>query len=171
VGRLVPVKNYRTLVEAFAKATEQDHDLELVLVGDGPDRGRLEALAAELDVDDAIKFTGFIPRKEVYQQLATSDIFAICSRSEGFCVAVVEAMAAGLPVVVSNIDVFKEVVGTCGRFAPPESAESFASEFVDLAADETQRKYEGDGCKRRARSTFSLEETVRQHVELYKEVA
>jgi glycosyltransferase involved in cell wall biosynthesis len=170
VGRLVPVKNYRTLVEAFAKAADQDPTLELVLVGDGPERSELEELTASLGVDDSVEFTGFVSRAEVYRRLATSDLFAICSHSEGFCVAAVEAMAVGLPVVVSDIDVFREVVGSCGRFVPPTSTSEFASTFVELAGDREQRERDGSACKRRSRSRFSLDETVRRHVALYEDV-
>lgn len=171
VGRMVPVKNYRTLVEAFAKALDREPALELVLVGDGPERAALEDLAARLDVDDSVEFTGLVSRTEVYRQLAASDLFAICSHSEGFCVAAVEAMAVGLPVVVSDIGVFREVVGSCGRFVSPTSTDEFASAFTDLATDESQREREGRACKRRSRSTFSLDETVRRHVALYEDVA
>ncbi|WP_049935575.1 glycosyltransferase family 4 protein [Haloplanus natans] len=170
VGRLVPVKNYATLVRAFAKIQDEIPGAELVIVGDGSEREQLIGLAAELGVETGIRFAGLVPREEVYQTLATSDVFAICSTSEGFCVAAVEAMASGLPVVVSDIDVLHEVVGTCGRYAQPHAYETFATEIVELYNDERTRIEEGRACKQRARSEFDIDETARQYAELYQEI-
>lgn len=171
VGRLVPIKNYETLLEAFAAVREQIPDATLLLIGDGPLRQELETKAAVLGVADAVHFRGKIGREEVYRELARADLFTIPSQAEGFCVAAVEAMAAGLPVVVSDIGVFHEVVGDPGVFADPEDSDAFANAISDLLQQPERRERLGREARNRARSTFSLKQTAREYSNLYKEVA
>lgn len=171
VGRHVPVKNYVTLLEAFALVREEVPDATLSLVGDGPLRDKLEARAETLDIADTVRFTGEISRADVYRELARADLFTIPSHSEGFCVAAVEAMAAGLPVVVSDIDVFHEVVGDCGVFAVPDEPDAFAEAITTLLQNPDRAEHLGKQAKQRARSRFSLEQTACEYYNIYKQVA
>jgi glycosyltransferase involved in cell wall biosynthesis len=171
VGRLVSIKNYETLLEAFAVVRERIPDATLLLIGDGPLRQELETKAAVLGIADAVHFRGKIGRDEVYQELARADLFTIPSHAEGFCVAAVEAMAAGLPVVVSDTDVFHEVVGDPGVFADPDDSDAFADAISRLLQQPEKRERLGEEAKNRARSTFSLEQTAREYSNLYKKVA
>lgn len=171
VGRLVPVKNYETLLKAFAVVRKRIPDATLLLIGDGPLREKLETKTTTLNIADAVQFRGKVNRDEVYRELAYADLFTIPSHSEGFCVAAVEAMAAGLPVVVSDVDVFHEVVGDSGVFADPSDPDDFADAISDLLQHPEKRERLGEKLKNRARSEFSLERTAREYSNLYKEVA
>ena len=171
VGRLVKVKNQKLLLRAFAIVLKSFPEAELVVVGGGPLRKELEDFVDSLGIQKQVHFLGEIPRKEVYSQLTHSDLFALPSSSEGFCVAAVEAMAAGLPVVVSDIDVLHEVVGEPGVFADPDDPIEFADALIALAEDQERRERLGTEAKERARSNFSLERTAREYYNIYKQIA
>lgn len=170
VARLIPVKNHATLLHAFDRLSDRI-DAELVVVGDGPLRNDLESLAADLDVADRTRFTGTVPRSRVYELYGTSDVFAIASRSEGFCVAAVEAMAAGLPVVASDIEVFEEVLDGCGTLADRDEPTAFASAIEELLLDADRRDRLGSECRERARETFSLDACAERYNNIYTELA
>jgi glycosyltransferase involved in cell wall biosynthesis len=124
-----------------------------------------------LGIIHAVHFTGQIPRQRGYAEFAKADVFLLTSRAEGFCVAAVEAMAAGLPVVVSDIEVLHEVVGDPGVFADPNSPEDFADAISDLLQQPERRERLGQEAKERARSKFSLERTAQGYFNLYKQEA
>ena len=100
VGRLVPDKGHSILIEAFASVCETMPEAELVIYGDGPERGRLNALACRLGVSGKVSLPGYCPN--VLQALASASVMALPSLREGFGNVVVEAMAAGTPVVASD---------------------------------------------------------------------
>lgn len=167
VGRLSETKNQATLVRAFAAVADEAPDVRLTIVGDGPLREDLEALASSLGVRDRVEFTGFVDREDVYRLLAASDVYVQPSLSEGFCVALVEAMACELPVVVSDLPVLHEVVGDAGDFVPPTDADAFAAQLARLLADDRRRLEAGRRAAERARSEFPIERTARAYRELY----
>jgi glycosyltransferase involved in cell wall biosynthesis len=171
VGRLVPVKCHKTLFRSFASLIEEFPEASLILVGAGPLREELHTVARELGIIDDVHFTGQISRERVYAEFAKTDVFVLTSRAEGFCVAAVEAMAAGLPVVVSDIEVLHEVVGDPGVFADPNSPEDFADAISDLLQQPERRERLGQEAKERARSKFSLERTAQGYFNLYKQEA
>lgn len=106
VARMVPAKNLEFLLRVIR---EVPHSC-LTIVGDGPERSRLERLAAELGVERRVRFTGLIPRQQVYAEMASADVFVTSSRYEGLPVALLEAMTVGLPVVASDIPPHREVL-------------------------------------------------------------
>jgi len=167
----VPVKNYETLLESFAIVRERVPEVTLSLIGDGPLRDQLEAQATSLDISDAVRFTGEISRTDVYRELIRADMFTIPSHAEGFCVAAVEAMAVGLPVVVSDIDVLHEVVGEPGVYADPSDPTAFADAISNLLKDPQKRERLGTAAKKRARTKFTLERTAQEYYKIYKTVA
>lgn len=106
VGRLEKVKNIGTLLRSFAKLKQPN--LELILVGDGRERAELERLAAELNLGPKVIFTGFAEEPSRY--LCNADLFILPSYSEGFGIAVVEAMFLELPVLCSNVGGIPEFI-------------------------------------------------------------
>ena len=171
VGRLVPVKNQETLLDAFSSVVDRKPNSELVIVGDGPLRQKLESKSSTLGISNKTRFTGEVSRNRVYEILASSDVFVVPSHAEGFCVAAVEAMAAGLPVVASDIEVLREVVGDPGVFADPTDASGFAEPINSLLDDDDERENIGNESREKARNSFSLDETVHQYCNIYKELA
>jgi glycosyltransferase involved in cell wall biosynthesis len=103
VGRLIPHKQADLAVRAFALLHRDQPTLRFVVVGDGPERGRLEALAADLGIGSAVRFAGFVDRpEEVYGLMKSSRLLLAPHRKEGFGITVVEGWACGLPAVVSR---------------------------------------------------------------------
>lgn len=134
VGRLVPQKNQRRLIEALALARSQSgRDIRLEIVGDGKLRAELEGAASAAGVAGSVTFCGGIPREEVYQRLYEWDGFVMPSVFEGFCNALVEALAAGLPVAVSAIDTLREVAGTDQLTFDPHDTLQMAEALIRIA--------------------------------------
>lgn len=107
IGRLEPVKDPETLIRAFARGP--DDDSRLVLVGDGSLKPEVEALCRELGLDNRVELTGLIPRDNVFARCAQADVMVSTSHGEGLPVAVMEAMAARCPVVLSDIPPHREL--------------------------------------------------------------
>jgi glycosyltransferase involved in cell wall biosynthesis len=172
VGRLIEQKNYATLLDAFQTVRTEWPAASLVIVGDGPLADPLQRRASARGLDDAVTFTGYLPRREdVYGVLKQATVAAFPSLYEGFCVAAVEAMAAGLPVVASDIDVLREVVGDPGVFVEPENAGALADALVGVLEDPERRERLAANARKRARTTFSLDRTAREYCKIYKQVA
>ena len=106
VGRLEKVKNVETLVNAFSKL--HNDKVHLTIVGDGRERAALEQLCKDLSIVDRVKFEGF--SKDPHQYLSSADLFVLPSFSEGFGIAVVEAMLMKVPVLCSNVGGIPEFV-------------------------------------------------------------
>jgi len=168
-GRMVPQKNLATVIEAVAMLAETGRDPHLVLTGDGPKRESLERLAADRGIDDRVLFTGYLDRRaDVHALFHELDAYTLPSRHEGWGVAVGEAMAAGLPVVVGDIPPFREVVGEAGRLVDPEDPRALAEHLERLSDDDDLRTELGTAGQRRIRERFPIERTARAHVALYR---
>ncbi|HRI19169.1 MAG TPA: glycosyltransferase, partial [Burkholderiaceae bacterium] len=101
VGRLNPVKDHATLLRALQQVRQKELPVALVVVGDGPTRAALEAQAGSLGLGGAVRFLGM--RGDVGQLLAAFDLFVLSSTTEGYSLALVEAAAAGLPIVATRV--------------------------------------------------------------------
>jgi len=167
VGNLRAVKDYPCLLRAFAWARERVGDAALVFVGDGAERPRLEALAGELGVADAVRFAG--ARTDVARMLRLFDVFALSSRTEGISVALLEAMATGLPAVVTDTGGNPEVVveGQTGRLAPVGDPERLGEALADLLADPGRRRAMGEAARERVVAEFSLERMIGAYESIY----
>jgi glycosyltransferase involved in cell wall biosynthesis len=133
VGRLAPAKNYATLLRSVAAARACVPDLALSVVGDGPEAGSLKALAHDLGIDDAVEFHG--ERRDVGTWLRQADVFVLSSISEGLPIAILEAMATGLPAIVTDVGGMPEVIelSRAGTVVPPADVAALAAAIVDLA--------------------------------------
>lgn len=103
VGRYHPIKNQEALIRAFSRARETIDEAHLVLLGDGKLENDLRAVAAELGLTNIVHFLGPVPRNEVFRYYAASDAFVLPSKIEGMPISLIEAMAAGLPIIASDI--------------------------------------------------------------------
>lgn len=132
------------LVKGFAHLHARFPDSELVIAGDGPQRNEYEALANKLGISDAVTFLGKIPHEQVPTTIQSMDIFAVPSteNSESFGVAAVEAMACGVPVVVSNVGGLPEVViaNETGIVIEKESPDQLAEALIRLANSPEMRE-------------------------------
>jgi glycosyltransferase involved in cell wall biosynthesis len=164
VGRLEPVKDHETLLRAISLIPEA----LLVLAGDGPLRGQLDALAEELGIASRVRFLG--SRMDVPQILKAADLYVQPSRWDGFGIAALEAMAAGKPVIASNVAGLAEVIGSAGLLFPVGDADQLAQRITMLLGDDALRQHLADSAQQRAR-TFGLNKTLDCYEKLYRDVA
>lgn len=164
VGRLSIEKGVDVLIRAFALAARELPHAELVIVGDGPERAALESLTAELALADRVRFLG--QRSDVWDQLAGLDVFVLPSRSEGMPMALLEAMATGLPVVSTSVGGIPEALadGRSGLLVPPENPTVMASAIVRLLSDRPLAQR----LAREARSTFEQRYELSRMVDAYE---
>lgn len=168
VARLVEVKGVVDLVHAFARVAERLPKAYLVLVGDGPDRNEVERLVREYRLEDSVRITGRLD--DVRPVLRALDLFVMASRNEGMGRAVVEALAAGLPVVATRVGGLPDVVcDQVGRLVPPQDAEAMAGAIVELLGDPEGLQRMGAAAPRWAEN-FSAEIMFESLDRLYAEV-
>jgi glycosyltransferase involved in cell wall biosynthesis len=168
VGRLVEQKDYPTQLRAFALAVARVPSLRMVIAGDGPLRSKLEHMARELAVAHHVRFLG--NWNDVPALLRSVDVFAMASKFEPFGVALVEAKAAGLPIVATAVNEIPEIIadGESGLLAPPEDAPRMAALFIKLAQDRERRHCFGARARREAQQR-SLQAAVAAYESLYDE--
>jgi glycosyltransferase involved in cell wall biosynthesis len=161
-----PVKRHRLLLEAFCEVREALPDARLALLGEGPLQRELRELAAALGIDDAVEFPGSV---DVWPWLAGAHAFALASEYEGSPVAVLEAMAAGLPVVAFDVPGTRDVVraGITGYLAGGDDSAELAQHLIALLPDAGLRERMGDAARRDAEGMTMAQTTVR-YFELYE---
>lgn len=160
-GRLVPLKCFETLVKAVAKIVEQgQHDLLVLIIGDGEERPRLEKLIAELRVESYVKLLGL--RDDVIELMREADIFVIPSSYEGLSIAMIEAMACGLPIIGSNAPGLRECInhGQNGLLFQVKDHNALAECIVRLANDNGLRASLSHG----AQNSFVKEYDMRKNI-------
>jgi glycosyltransferase involved in cell wall biosynthesis len=170
VARLDPIKDHVTALRAFAALCAQRANSVLVLVGDGPEREALAALARQLGIDAKTRFLG--TRGDVRRLLAAADVFLLSSISEGIPLTVIEAMAEGLPVVATNVGGMNEVVldGDTGLLAPSGCPEKLGRLLVNLAGNAEMRAALGRNGRRRCEVHFADAAMFNQWSKLYQSI-
>jgi glycosyltransferase involved in cell wall biosynthesis len=165
VARLDRLKGHDVLLKALAWMKE---DAELLIVGDGPERGALEVLAAELGVQDRVRFAGF--RKDVPDLLAASDFFVLPSRTEGLPLSVLEAMAHGLPSIATPVGGVPEALNgeECGILVPVDDVHRLAAVMGTLVGDPQLRRRLGAAAETRVRKHFSFAAMTDAYDSLYR---
>lgn len=141
VSRLVAYKRVDLVIRALARLAPSHPDLVLDVVGQGPERAALEALAARLGLAERVRFHGFVAaHADVLAIVAKARVFVSMSEIEGFGIVVVEAMALGVPFVVSDIDVFREVTAAGrGGIVVPRSDEAALARAVAVLVEDDDR--------------------------------
>ncbi len=177
VGRLVVKKGHDLLLRALAAAIERGLDARLTLVGEGPQRPRLEALTAELELGDRVELRGGRPREEVDELLDRgTDLFALACRvaedgdRDGIPVALMEAMSRGLPVLSTPVSGIPELVedGTSGVIAAAASPAALSAALVRLGVDAGLRGRLGRGARRRVEREHDVVRQVARLAELFR---
>jgi glycosyltransferase involved in cell wall biosynthesis len=167
VGRLEAIKDQGTLIKGFATLAHSVPDARLVLVGDGSERKALEARAAELGLQDRVRFLG--RRDDVHDVMPAFDVFALSSLNEGLPLAVLEAMAAGLGLVVTAVGGVGEAVeaDVCGLHVPAREPEALGRALLRLHGDRALLERLGAAARARAQAQFDLKGMVRTYETLY----
>jgi glycosyltransferase involved in cell wall biosynthesis len=166
VGNLRPVKEQSTLLKVLRRLQPAHPDLRLVIVGEGPLRHALTLEARSLGVEHQVVFTG--GRNDVPQLLPAFDVFVLSSQFEGLSIALVEALAVGLPSVVTEVGGLPEVVrdGVEGLLVPPTRPEPFARAVDRLLSDEQLRRDMSLAALQRSEA-FDVRRAVRRMEEVY----
>jgi glycosyltransferase involved in cell wall biosynthesis len=161
------------LVQAFAKLYEEKKNLNLLIVGDGPQREEYEKLAKKLGIEHVTTFTGRVPNDKVPEYINKIDVFAVPSTedSESFGVAAVESMACGVPAVVSNVGGLPEVVleGKTGYVVQKENPDELANAIVDLLNDDEKRKQMGLNGIEHVKANYNWIDNANGMLDLYEQ--
>jgi colanic acid/amylovoran biosynthesis glycosyltransferase len=162
VAALSRRKGHAVLLDALALLHERGTPARLTLVGDGPERPRLEAQAEQLGLGDAVRFTGPVANDAVPGYYARADVFCLPSFAEGLPTVLMEAMAAGLPVVATNVNGTAELVedGVSGRVVAPARADLLADALEPLLGDPRLRERIGRAARERVEQSYVLEDAV-----------
>ena len=169
VAKFRPEKGHAVLLAAFDLVRRQVPQARLRLVGDGELEAELKADVASRGLNGSVEFVGAVP--QIWPVLASAHVFALPSLSEAFGIAAVEAMAAGVPVVASEVGGLPEIVtpGVTGELFPPGDHEALASHLIRLLRSPDLRERMG-AAGREAAQAHSMERTVARYVALYDEM-
>ncbi|MFB6347008.1 MAG: glycosyltransferase family 4 protein [bacterium] len=170
VARLTEQKGHDTLLEAFERLPLADHNSQLILVGSGPLEDELKTTAEAGPATENIHFLGH--RSDVPQLLSHFDVFVHPSRWEGFGLVFLEAMAARLPVVATNVSAIPEIVRhrETGLLVEPDRVDALSEAMESLLVDPERRSQLGRAGRKRLEKCFSVERMIDQYEELYTRV-
>ena len=160
IARFVPAKGHDVLLRAFAATT----GMELYLVGDGGLKTTMQVLTKQLNLVDRVHFLG--NRSDIVAILANADIYVQPSLWEGLPIAVLEAMASGLPIIASDAPGIVDAIGDAGWLFPRQNSQKLTVALMSLAVDPALRAKLAKLAKQRS-LLFSLVDAVKQYLELY----
>jgi 1,2-diacylglycerol 3-alpha-glucosyltransferase len=170
VGRLGEEKNVAFLLDVFERVARTCEHARLLLVGEGPLRGPLTTVAARKGLGDRVIFTGFIPYAQVPRYMTSADVFVTASVTEVHPLTVIEAMAAGLPVLGIDSPGVGDTVqdGVTGYLVQPK-AEAFAEKMTLMVTDIERRQELGRQARQAARA-YAIERTAQIMLEHYQKL-
>lgn len=157
IGRFIPEKGFPVLLEAFQKSLSALPDLRLELVGDGPERTRLEAMARTLGIDTKVRFTGYLEEKEVRERIdAASAVVMPSLWQEPFGYVALQAMQRARPVIASRAGALPELIedGHTGRLVPPGNSVALSEAIGHLFQSHSDRKTMGIRAHQRSKERF-----------------
>ena len=168
VARLYPEKNHRVLLEAFSIVARKNDRARLLVVGDGIERHNIDLWVAELGLQSRVRVLGV--RRDIPQLLAASDVFVLSSDREGLPIAVLEAMAAGLPVVATAVGDLPDLItdGATGRLVMPRDVSALAAALQDVLTNDVAARVIGDSGRKRVTETYALSSLISRYEALYR---
>jgi len=168
VTRFDPIKRVQTLLEAFHRLVPRIPGLQLLLVGGGGEEERIRRRVAEMDLNQRVIFTGFLEKSiRIYPVM---DLYVATSLKEGLPLSLVEAMAAGLTVVATDVPGHRDVVvhGETGLLVPPDNPGALADAIAGLLADPERRRRMGEAGRQRALKEFSIQPMTAGTADVYR---
>ena len=174
VGRLAPEKGLDTLIEAWLKVRARFPTAQLILVGEGPERAALEKQARTIGLTvghgQAISIPGLV--SESTDALRQAELFVLPSREEGMSIALLEAMALGLPVVASSIPGNRRLIDDLeqGRLIPPGDPTALAGAIIEQWENSDRATQMGLAARHRVEREFSIEAVAKVHLALFHEL-
>jgi len=167
VGRLTRAKNYETVLNVAQRSRENGLSLHFLIVGHGEEEARLKNLARELDVQQMVHFLGL--RTDIAEILCASDIFLFTSLWEGLPNTLLEAMAAGLPIVSTNFAAVDELIdnGENGTIVPMRDVNHIYAAVNNYLQNPDRARVFGEQARIKARQRFSIEQMVQNVMQFY----
>jgi teichuronic acid biosynthesis glycosyltransferase TuaC len=171
VGNLIPIKGHDLLIRAVASLAAEFPTLTLEIIGDGPERGRLQALAQQLHVDDRVRFLGRRSRQQVASAMQQCTLFALPSRYEGLGCVYLEAMASGKPVIGCRGQGIEEVVehGTNGWLVGPDDVKELRDALSTLLSNTALRRFVASQARQTILDEFTLTHQADHLRRIYQE--
>jgi L-malate glycosyltransferase len=168
IGRLAPVKDYSTLLLAMRQVVDEVRPAKLVIIGDGPERNRLEQLTEKLGITSNVNFLG--ARRDLANLYGNFTVFALSSISEGTSMSILEAMASGKPVVATAVGGNTSLVqeGKTGHLVPPKQPELLAKALLNLIRNKTIAQNMGNAGRERYLTYFTATQMARNYELLYE---
>ncbi|HUE85078.1 MAG TPA: glycosyltransferase [Vicinamibacterales bacterium] len=169
-GRLVPVKDHATLLDALAILAAQGLRFQALIAGEGPLHGDLDARAGALGIADRVRFLGHRP--DIERVFAALDVFVLSSSSEGLSNTILEAMASGVPVVATRVGGADELVedGRSGFLVAPRAPIALAAGLQRFVAGRELRSAAGAAGRQRALTSFGIDRMLEDYRNLYCEL-
>ncbi len=170
VGRFDPIKNLPLFLKALALARTQIPALRGLLIGDGPEMPALKGLCHKLGLKEAVIFTGY--REDAVKLLQMADIFVLSSLSEGTSLALLEAMACGLPLIATAVGGNPEIIadGKSGLLVPNQNLPALAAALLILAQDPVLRQRMGQKARQIFEKKFTFQKMLASYQDLYQEI-
>lgn len=172
VGRCIGVKRQVDLVRAVDRLTDRADEpaVHVAIVGDGPERSALETAVDDRGLGEYVSVVGRVPYGEIHRYYAAADLYAQVSLYEGMPMTLLEAMAAGLPIIGTTVPGIEEFVDAdVGRLVPPQSPQALAEAMSTLTDDGLRRRL-GQTCTRRVTERYGIDRTVAAYHDLYEQV-
>ena len=168
VARLSDVKGQDVLIEAMSRVVARVQNAMLLIVGEGKMENALRDKVRHLNLSDHVRFFSIV--NQTYEMLSIFDIFAMPSRQEGLGLSIMEAQAAGLPVVASRVGGIPSLIedGKTGILVEPENPDELAAAITELLRDKVRRKTLGMAGREFIRTNFSADKMIDQTVNLYQ---
>ena len=172
IGRLAREKGLYETLQGMRLALELGVDARLGIAGGGPEEARLRRYAVALGIAPRVTFVGPVFGEDKVNLMAGADVMLLPSYSEGLPYALLEAMAAGLPVIATPVGAIPDVVihGTHGHLVPPRSGKAIAEALALMAGDRERIGWMSRASRRRVRAAYSIERVAREFAARYREV-
>jgi glycosyltransferase involved in cell wall biosynthesis len=170
VGRLTAIKQHRLFLDAIAEAARTRPRVLALVAGDGERRSDLETYARQLGIADRVRFLGW--RRDLSTIYGATDVFMLTSRNEGTPVALIEAMASGVPGVSTDVGGVKDVIDSAdvGARVPDGDAAGLAAHLVRYLADPELRRRSGQRARAAVLDRYGLDRLVRDITALYRDL-
>lgn len=171
IARLALIKDHRTLLDAFKYVVQKINNVKLLVVGDGELLKKLEEYSKELAIENKVIFLG--KKRDIPEILNILDLFVLSSVNEGMSITLLEAMAASLPIVATEVGGNSEVVvhNKTGILVPSQDPEKMASAINELLTDCVKANEMGKEGKNRVLQKFSIENMVKEYQTIYNNLA
>ncbi|PKH03418.1 hypothetical protein CXF72_06305 [Psychromonas sp. MB-3u-54] len=170
VGRMIGLKRQSLLLEAMPKLIKRQPEIELLFVGSGSDEQKLKDLTKKLFIEQHVKFMGWLSREETMKTIASSSVMVIPSSQEGFGLVVAEALALDIPIVCSDIPVFKEVAGDTALMFKTGDSQSLTDAIIDVFENPSAAESRCKQGKQRVLDRFTIDVMVDSYLKLYEKL-